>query len=363
MLGTLPANRIEMPNLMRWTSTAARPRVALALQGGGAHGAFTWGVLDHLLEEGRLDIAAVSGTSAGAMNAVALAQGLAEGGAEGARAALQRFWSAVGARVPFDLFKLGNAERPGLTPAARLFMHWAQLLSPYQFNPLGLNPLREVLAEQFDFERLRSASPVRLFIAATHANSGRLRLFENAELSVDVVLASACLPTLHHAVMIEGEPYWDGGYSANPALFPLVRSGVRDLLIVSLSPMTYTQAPVSADEIHARALEFAFNASFLREARLIGEACAEARLSRWSFGRLERRLRRLRTHLIDAHDELGEMPGETRLIAHLPFLERLRDLGRERARRWLAEAGPQVGRRSSVDLASVFAPPGSPATA
>ena len=340
--------------------SAPRPRPARfghALQGGGAHGAFTWGVLDHLLEQGRLPVDAVSGTSAGAMNAIALAQGLMTGGTEGARAALASFWSAIGTRVPFDLFTVGAADRPGLAPAARLFMHWAQLLSPAQLNPLGLNPLREVLVEQIDFEQLRVASPVRLFVAATHANSGRLRLFGNAELSVDALLASACLPTLQQAVVIDGEPYWDGGYSANPALFPLVRCGVHDLLIVSLTPMTYAAAPVSVDEVRARALEFAFNATFLREARLLGETCAEARASWWPFGRLESRLRRLRTHLIDAHDELGGLPGETRLIAHLPFLEQLRDLGRERARRWLAEAGPSVGQRSSADLAQLFAPP------
>jgi NTE family protein len=344
---------------MRTSTFFGPPRLGLALQGGGAHGAFTWGVLDRLLEADCLPVSAISGTSAGAMNAIAVAQGLLQGGPDGARAALQRFWAAVATRVPFDLFTNSSTERPSFTPAARVFMHWAQLLSPYQLNPLGLNPLREVLVEQFDFERLRTESAVRLFIAATHANSGRLRLFENAELSADAVLASACLPTLHHAVVIDGEPYWDGGYSANPALFPLVRGGAQDLLIVSLSPMTYTQAPVSADEINARALEFAFNASFVREARLIGESCAEARASLWPFGRLERRLRQLRTHLIDAHDELSEMPGETRLIAHLPFLERLRDLGRTRAERWLADSGALVGRRSSVDLAQLFAPPGA----
>jgi NTE family protein len=334
------------------------PRLGLALQGGGAHGAFTWGVLDRLLEDGRFPIDAISGTSAGAMNAVALAQGLMSGGADSAREALQRFWTAVGTRVPFELFTVGSAARPGLAPAARAFMHWAQLLSPYQFNPLGLNPLREVLAEQIDFEQLRHAGPVQLFIAATHANSGRLRLFETAELSVDAVLASACLPKLQHAVVIDGEPYWDGGYSANPALFPLVRCGVQDLVIVSLAPLAYTQVPVSADEIEARALEFAFNATFLREARLLAEASAEACASPWPFlGRLERRLRRLRMHLIDAHEELGGLPGETRLIAHLPFLETLRDLGRARAERWLVEGGALVGRRSSADLARLYASP------
>ena len=206
-------------------------------------------------------------------------------------------------------------------------MQWARLLAPHQLNPLGLNPLRDVLVEQVDFERLRAASKLRLFIAATHANTGRLRLFGNAELSVDAVLASACLPTLQPAVMIDGEPYWDGGYSANPALFPLVRSGIADLLIVWLSPLVYARSPVSAEEIRERALDFAFNATFLREAHMLADLCAGARNSVWPFGRLAR----LRTHLIDAHDALGELPQETKLMAYGPFLERLRDRGRERA--------------------------------
>jgi len=343
---------------MRWTSAFSPPSLALALQGGGAHGAFTWGVLDALLEDGRFPIAAISGTSAGAMNAIAVAQGLTVAGNDGARAALQAFWSAVGKRVPFEMLMMtGAPDNPSLAPGLRALMHWAQLFSPYQLNPLGHHPLRDVLAEQIDFERLRRESPVQLYIAATHANSGRLRLFATDELSIDVALASACLPTMHHAVVIDGEPYWDGGYSANPALFPLVRSGVADLLIVSLSPMLYGTLPVTAEDIRGRALEFAFNATFLREARLIAETCAEARRSNWPFGRLERRLRRLRTHLIDAHEDLGALAPESRLIAHLPFLERLRDLGRARAQRWLAECGGAVGRRSSADLAQLFGAP------
>ena len=346
---------------MAWTLPSPRTPLALALQGGGAHGAFTWGVLDALLEDGRFDVRALSGTSAGAMNALALAHGLLHSGRDGARAALQAFWQAVGTRLPFELLMVGPTESPGLAPGLQALMHWARLFSPYQLNPLGLNPLREVLAEQIDFERLRSPAAPRLFVAATHANSGRLRLFDNAALGIDAALASACLPTLHHAVVIDGEPYWDGGYSANPALFPLVRTGIADLLVVSLSPQAYDDSPVSAEQIHARTLEFTFNASFLREAVMLAQACAEARASPFAFGRLERRLRRLRTHLVDAHDDLAGLRAETRLIAHLPFLERLRDLGRARAQAWLAQHGRAVGHASTVDFARHYAAPGAAA--
>ncbi len=341
-----------------FSSAAARPALGLALQGGGAHGAYTWGVLDALLESGRFRFEAISGTSAGAMNALALADGWMRGGAEGAREALASFWSAVGTRLPFEQWLVGSTDSPGLAPGLRALMHWTRLFSPYQLNPLGLNPLREVLAAQIDFERLKQRGAPRLFIAATHANTGRLRLFGNGDLGVGAALASACLPTLHQAVMIDGEPYWDGGYSANPALFPLVRSGVADLLIVALSPLAHESVPMTAEDIRTRALEFSFNAGFLREATLLAEASAEARRSAFAFGRLERRLRALRTHMIDAHDDLGTLSSETRLIAHLPFLERLRDLGRARAQRWLADHGVKPGQASSVDLAALFAPPG-----
>lgn len=346
-----------------------RTPLSLALQGGGAHGAYTWGVLDRLLEDGRFDIAALSGTSAGAINAVALAHGWLEGGRDGARAALQRLWQAVAASLPAHVVVNGPDDTPAFAPHARAWLQWARWWSPQQWNPLGLNPLRAVLAAQIDFERLRRSDAPQLFIAATHANSGRLRLFVNAELSLEAVLASACLPALQAAVMIDGEPYWDGGYSANPALFPLVRSGVADLLIVWLSPLGYEQVPQDVEAIRERATEFAFNATFLREVRLLAELREMAQPPRWplsalrwlgrshAFGRLERRLQHLRTHLIDAHDDLAHLPQASRLMAHAPFLERLREQGRERASRWLADAAPQVGRASSADLGAVFAPP------
>jgi NTE family protein len=337
---------------------SATSPISLALQGGGAHGAFTWGVLDALLAHGAHPIGALSGASAGAMNAVVLAHGWLDGGAEGARAALSRFWTALGTRLPFEWFTTGAGEAFGLTPAARALMQWTRYLSPYQLNPLDLNPLRNLLSDHVDFARLRREGTIELFVAATHANSGRLRVFRTREITAEAVLASACLPTLHHAIEIDGQPYWDGGYAANPALFPLIvnRDLPADLLIVMLSPHVHAHAPRSAAEIHERTLEIAFNATFLREARLLGEAHAVARRSWLPGGTLERRLRRTRFHLIDAHDQLGALRAETRLIAHLPFLERLRDLGSQRAHTWLAQHGAAIGRRATVDLLRTFGP-------
>jgi NTE family protein len=334
-----------------WRALDGRLPLSLALQGGGAHGAFTWGVLDALLERDSHRIDAISGTSAGALNAVALAQGWMDGGPEGARRSLEKVWHAVGTQLPFDLLTVGHGDELALTPAARAMMQWTHYLSPYQLNPLDLNPLRDLLCAQIDFERLRRKSPMRLYIAATHANSGRLRLFERHELSVDAVLASACLPTIHHAVEIDGEPYWDGGYSANPALFPLIADGrPADLLIVMLSPLAHAHTPRSAAQIQERALEIAFNATFLREAQLLAEAQAVAQRSWLPAGALDRRLRRLRWHVIDAEGPLGRLRSETKLIAHLPFLQRLRDEGRSQAQAWMDGPGRQAGRTSSADL-------------
>ncbi|MGH8829606.1 MAG: patatin-like phospholipase family protein, partial [Polaromonas sp.] len=194
----------------------------LALQGGGAHGAFTWGVLDGLLEDGRMDFEGVSGTSAGAMNAAVLANGLMSGGRDGARAALEKFWTGVADSLPFEVAVPSmDGQNVSLLPALKLMLHWAHYFSPQQLNPLDLNPLRDILCAQVDFERLRTHSPVKLFIAATHANSGKVRLFRSPEISADSLLASACLPTMARPVEIDGEPYWDGGYSANPAVYPL----------------------------------------------------------------------------------------------------------------------------------------------
>ena len=240
--------------------------INLALQGGGAHGAFTWGVLDALLEDGRTRFEGVSGTSAGAMNAVVMAHGLLEGGRDGARAALQVFWDAVAASMPAELtMASGDGKNVRLVPIARMLLQWTHYFSPAQINPFDLDPLRDIVTAQIDFERLRARSPLRLFLAATHANSGKLRLFRETEVSADALLASACLPTMHRAIEIDGEPYWDGGYCANPAVFPLFYDcDASDIVLVLLSPLKHIETPHTAQGIQTRVLEIAFNATFLR---------------------------------------------------------------------------------------------------
>jgi NTE family protein len=335
-----------------------RPRpLALALQGGGAHGAFTWGVLDFLLSQPSLDVRAVSGASAGAMNAVVLAHGLAAGGREGARAALGAFWRALGTRLPFEWLTVGQRESTGLAPHARAALRWTQLLSPYQFNPMGMDPLREIVEAQIDFERLRRASPVRLFVAVTHAASGRLRIFREHELNAQALLASACLPSLHHSVMIDGQAHWDGGYSANPPLWPLADGGgVADLVMVLLTPPSGHQAPQTAEQIRQRAQELAFTSPLMRELQWLADWRDPGALP-WPASARERRLRRLRLHLVDGRQALASLAGETRLIAHLPFLEHLHAVGQRAGEAWWAANRQYLGHRESVDLAALLGHP------
>ena len=334
---------------------APRP-LNLALQGGGAHGAFTWGVLDALLEDGRIAVDGVSGTSAGAMNAVVLAQGWMAGGRDGARAALRRFWTTLSDAMPPGATRHDADGGVHLAPAVKLWMAWAHYVTPAQFNPLDVNPLRELLADQVDFERLRRECPFRLFVAATHADSGRLRLFGALELSVDAVLASGCLPTVFQAPRIDGQTYWDGGYAANPAVFPLLDGArARDTLLVLLSPLSWppTQPSDTARELHARVAEIAFTASFRREMQAL---VRERRpWHRWLPRALAGDSAAARFHLIEAGPELAHLAGESRLAVDARFFETLHQLGRASAGRWLAQHFDAVGRRDSVDLAAKFA--------
>ena len=335
-----------------------KPSLSLALQGGGAHGAYTWGVLDRLLEAG-IRIDGISGTSAGAMNAVALAHGWTAGGADGARAALADFWQAVGDSVPFhvELLNSLNSTTDGALPTPmNVMMGFMRLFSPYQLNPFELNPLRDVVRAQFDFERLRRDCPLKLFIAATTVRTGKVRLFHTAELSEAALLASACLPTLHHAVEIDGEHYWDGGFTANPAIYPLLyECDTPDLLMVLLNPLQHQHAPRSAAEIATRSMELGFSTTFLREMRMIAHARQFiAERPRWApIGRLERRLLHERFHLIDA-PELGDAGSASKLDATASSLLRLRELGRARTEAWLQTHAHAVGRRETIDVGTLF---------
>lgn len=336
-----------------------RRRLNLALQGGGAHGAYTWGVLDALAGCEALAFEGLSGSSAGAVNAVLYAEGWRRDGRAGARRALADFWLTLAARVPSEWMVRGEGEQIALSPAAHWMMRWLGQFSPEQINPTNRDALRELLAEQVDFAALRAHSPFKLFIAATQVSSGKLRLFRETELTLDALVASTCLPRLHHPVTIGGEAYWDGGYAANPAVFPLVADcDSADILLVLLNPLRRHESPQGVAAIDERTLELAFGAGLMREMAAIVQAGDVARGGwgrSWGFsGRLERRLNALRFHMIDTQDLASVQRGETRLIAHGPFLELLRDQGRERAQAWIAAHERDVGARTTVDLRRWF---------
>jgi NTE family protein len=336
--------------------SSEKQTLSLALQGGGAHGAFTWGVLDALLEVGHYKFEGLSGTSAGAMNAVAVAHGLASGGPDEARATLAAFWGRVGATMPPEMLQpLGLKNDAAAPPGLQMALQFTRWFSPYQLNPLDYNPLRKIIDELFDFDLIRHASPVKLFVAATHANSGRLKLFKNSDLSTDALLASACLPTLQQAIVIDGEPYWDGGFAANPAVFPLIRfCRSDDIMLVLLAPLLHGDTPRTAEEIQQRTVNLGFNSAFLREMRLFA-LLQEMALSPVPFrGRLERRLLSTRFHLIAAHELLSDLDASSRAVTRLPFLEWLRDAGRASAHEWLREHGAKLGRAPSVDIKALF---------
>lgn len=329
--------------------------INLALQGGGAHGAFTWGVLDALLKDPRVQFEGISGSSAGAMNAVVLADGWLKGGREGARQALADFWNELGRQMPWGLLTRRKGDVITMAPASRLLASWAGYFSPSQLNPFDLNPLRDLLNRQIDFERLRTHSPFKLFIGTTQVSTGKLRLFRAHELTVDVLLASACLPKIHHPVQIDGEPYWDGGYCANPAVFPLFYDcQSSDVLLVLLSPLKHASTPHSVHEIEARIAELTFSAHFMREMHMFAQATAYARNSWMTWGRLERRLQGMRFHMVDSSQLPLLERGETRLLAHGPFLELLKEHGRQRAGQWFGDHRSAIGHASTIDLLQLF---------
>ena len=335
-----------------------RPKpINLALQGGGAHGAYTWGVLDCLLEDDRLAIEGISATSAGAMNAAVLAEGLTEGGREGAREALEAFWRAVsrvGSASPLQPTwrdRWSDNWNMDYSPAYLVFDVLTRMFSPYQFNPLNFNPLRGLLLETIDFERLRCCTAVKLYISATNARNGKIKVFEAQEISADVLMASACIPFLYEAVEIDGEHYWDGGYIGNPAIFPLIYNCQSpDILIVRINPIRRRDLPKTARGILNRVNEISFNSSLMREMRAIAFITQLIDDGAVKDGNLKRIL----VHSIDADDYMAGLGYSSKLNPDWDFLVHLRDIGRERARDWIEESFDKIGAESSVDLHAEF---------
>jgi NTE family protein len=325
--------------------------VDLALQGGGSHGAFTWGVLDRLLEEPWLQIVAISGTSAGAMNAAVLADGWTKGGAEAARAALDHFWRRVSRAARFSPLQRSPVDRLmgrwtlDLSPAYVAMDLMSRLLSPYDLNPLGLNPLRGILARSIDVNRV-ARSPIKLFITATNVRTGRGRIFRNAEITPDVLLASACLPTMFQAISVDGEPYWDGGFAGNPTITPLIReSDAHDTILVQINPRERADTLRTATEILDRLNEISFNSPLMKELRMIALLRQVAdpgtgEGARWA---------QMRTHRIMT-DMLAKFGASSKLNAESQFLDLLRTEGRRAASAFLDEHGDDVGKRSTADL-------------
>lgn len=344
-----------MPDDSTETDASARP-VDLALQGGGAHGAFTWGVLDRILARPDIRIESVSGTSAGAMNAVLLAHGYRIGGREGASAALANFWRSVSdaalfsplRRTPMDMM-MGNWSLDR-APGYVFFDLMSRLFSPYEMNPANLNPLRGILESQVDFDGLK-ASPIRLFVNATNVRTGAPRVFRNADLTVDAVLASACLPLVHQAIEIDGDAYWDGGFSGNPLLIPLLReSAARDLIIVQINPIERPGVPRTAREILNRMNEISFNAALKKDLRgmaVFRRLLAEGAIppeAEWVADVMSTRIHRITT------PKFAEFTASSKLNAEWEFLTLLQEEGQRAADGFMAEHGDDLGQRSSYDI-------------
>jgi NTE family protein len=363
--GTRP-RKAASPRRARSAKPAARAaratlakvkRVGLALQGGGAHGAFTWGVLDRLLEDERIEIGGISGTSAGAMNGAVLVQGLTEGGREGAKAALDGFWHSISEAGRFSPIQRTLMDRMmgswslDASPAYLAFDMLSRLLSPYQVNPSNFHPLRTIIENTIDFDRLRSRHAIELFVCATNVRTGKVKVFGCEDLSVDALLASACIPFLFQAVEIDGEAYWDGGYMGNPALFPLIYNTLcHDIVIVQINPIHRAEVPHTAAEIMNRVNEISFNSTLNREIRAI--AFVRRLIDTENLD--TEKYRRLNLHMIESEDCMLNLGISSKLNADLEFLTHLKNVGRDAADRWLELNFDRIGHETTLDLAEKF---------
>lgn len=340
------------------------PRVNLALQGGGSHGAFTWGVLDALLEDGRISLEGISGTSAGAMNAVALAQGFAQANdkmkadpREAAREALANFWHGIvqmGAlseaqRAPFDLLfgRMGGDNSSTAVWANAMTNFWSSAMSPYQNNPFDLNPLRNFLQSQVDFEGLARLPTLKVFVVATRVSTGKAEVFSGKRLTADAVMASACLPMAFKAVEIEGDHFWDGGYSGNPAIHPLIYDcSSRDILLVQINPIKRDKLPTTGAQILDRMNEVTFNAGLIAEMRAIDfvkRLLAAGKLDPANY-------KDVLMHRIDGGEALEAFSASTKTSTRESLIHSLRDLGQANARAWLTKHYSSLGAKCTVNI-------------
>lgn len=343
----------------RSTAPAATRKVNLALQGGGSHGAFTWGVLDRLLEDERLEVEGISGTSAGAINGALLAYGLLTGGRQTARDLLHRLWRRLAKANGFG--PLSPSWLSGLTGDPHLDSHpvyagfdmMIRMMSPYQFNPLGLNPMQDVLRGLIDFDVLRKATDVRLYVSATNVSQGKLKVFAGEELSADCLLASACLPFLVQAVQIDGQHYWDGSYMGNPTIYPLIHEcRSRDIVVVQVTPIIRPDIPTTPTAIIDRVNEISFNSTYMRELRaveLINRLIGEGRLTEEEAG-----MKSVHLHRIEAEERMADLGVSSKLNADWGFLTELRDLGRAAAGTWLEERFDSLGTESTFEAGRFF---------
>jgi NTE family protein len=351
----MDTHAVETAPRRKATSKAAVTKtINLALQGGGAHGAFTWGVLDRLLEDERIVVEGVSATSAGAMNAAVFTYGYAMSGRAGAKAALAGFWRRISQAAmmsplqPSWLDRMMGNHALQFSPAFAMADLMTRLFSPYEFNPMNQNPLREVLEASVDFAALReSPCPIKLFLSATNVRTGKVKIFERQEICADRVLASGCLPFLFQAVEIEGEHYWDGGYMGNPAIFPLIYGcEARDIVIVHINPLERAELPRSATEILNRINEISFNSSLMREMRAISFVTKLIEDGKVADGSLKHLL----VHSISADAVMSKLGVSSKLNADWDFLLYLREAGRAHAEAWIAASYDRLGEQSTVDI-------------
>jgi NTE family protein len=338
-------------------NTSGKKSLSLALQGGGAHGAFTWGIIDRILEEDSIEIEAISGTSAGAMNGALVVNGIADGGRDKAREMLEVFWkkisnaASLGPFSPSILDKMVGSNDMMYSPGVMAMEYMTRIFSPSQLNVLDINPFQTILEDVLDMKKIQNCKKIKLFVNATNVLTGKIKVFESKELTTDMLLASACLPFLFKTVEVDGQPYWDGGYSGNPALFPLIYScDCKDIAIIQINPINIDQVPYTAQDIMDRVNEISFNTTLMREARAIAfvsKLIDDGVLT-------ENAYKNMKLHLIEAEELMADLGHTSKFNADWDFLVHLKEVGRQTAEDWLEKNYDKIGVESSIDVRDYF---------